>query len=221
MAAELQWDKTGEHYYETGVDRGVLFVWDGVTNAWAKGVAWSGLSKVTDKPTGAEVTKLYADNQVYLSLISAEEFEASIEAYQYPPEFAACDGIKVVDGVRMGQQDRAAFCLAYRTIKGNDTARNAHGSIIHILYGLVAQPSEKEHETVNDSPTAASLSWDCKSTPVPAKDSKPTSVIELDSDLVKKKAFDAVTKALWGSAEGESKLLLPDEVFALVKANQA
>jgi len=139
----------------------------------------------------------------------------------YPPEFAACDGIKVVDGVRMGQQDRAAFCLAYRTIKGNDTARNAHGSIIHILYGLVAQPSEKEHETVNDSPTAASLSWDCKSTPVPAKDSKPTSVIELDSDLVKKKAFDAVTKALWGSTEADSKLLLPDDIFALLKANQA
>lgn len=215
----LKWDETGKHFYDTGLDRGVLFVWDPAVAKYGKGVAWSGLTKVTDKPTGAEVTKLYADNIPYLSLISAEEFEATIEAYTFPDQFFACDGVVDQKGVRLGQQARRSFCLGYRTIRGNDTDGNAHGETIHLLYGLLASPSEKARETVNSSPAATTFSWSCKSTPINATGLKPVSSLEISSDSVKAKAYKAVTDKIWGSESEESTLLLPDELTALVAAN--
>lgn len=217
--AALTWDETGKHFYDTGLDRGVLYVWDPTASKYAKGVAWSGLTKVTDKPTGAEITKLYADNIPYLSMISAEEFEETIEAYTFPDEFFACDGVVDQKGVRMGQQARRSFCLSYRTIRGNDTDGNAHGETLHIRYGLLASPSEKARETVNSSPTATTFSWSCKSTPISATDLKPVSSLEVSSDSVKPKAFKALKDRLWGSASDEPTLLLPDEVTALIETN--
>lgn len=215
--AVLTWDETGKKFYETGVDRGVLFPVDLTTGAYAKGVAWSGLTNVTETPSGAEQTDLYADNIKYLSLTSAETFEGKIEAYTYPDEWLQCDGSVVVDKVVIGQQDRSAFGLAYRTIKGNDQKKNNYGYKLHLLYGLNASPSERSYATVNDSPEAITFSWSFKGTPVNVTGHKPTCVVTLDSTVVGNKGMTAIEKLIWGDGATESKLPTPDEVITAVK----
>lgn len=163
---KLKWDETGERLYETGVDSCALYVYDNDAKAYGAGVAWNGISKVTEKPTGAEAKAIYADNIKYLNLFSAEEFEATINAYMYPDEFKQCDGsADLGTGVSIGQQARKTFGLAYKTILGNDTENNDYGYKLHIIYGCMAQPSQKEYSTVNDSPEANDFSWEIKTTP--------------------------------------------------------
>lgn len=178
---KLKWDETGEHYYETGVKNGVLYVMNS-SGQYPTGVVWNGLTAVTESPTGADTTALYADDQKYLNLIAAEDFEATIEAYTYPKEFGQCDGSAVIaTGIRIGQQSRKTFGLAYRTILGNDVAGDAYGYKIHLIYGAVAAPSEKAYETVNDSPDAITFSWELSTTPVPVTGYKATANVEIDS----------------------------------------
>lgn len=179
--ARLIWDAAGEKLYETGTDRCVLYVKDG--GSYETGVAWNGLTGVTERPSGAEETKLYANNAKYASLRSAEEFGFTIEAYTYPDEWEACDGSALIAlGARAGQQNRKAFGLTYRTLIGNDEDLNDYGYKIHIIYGATASPSERGYATVNDSPEAITFSWECDTTPVyVGEDFKPTSVIIIDS----------------------------------------
>lgn len=223
---KLTWDKTGERCYETGVDHGVLYP-VGENGTYPKGVAWNGLTAVTESPSGAEANAIYADNIKYLSLMSAEEFGASIEAYMYPDEFAVCDGTaELAAGVTVGQQPRKSFGLSYRTIAGNDTEGENHGYKLHLIYGAMASPSEKAYQTVNDSPEAISFSWEVTTTPVEiaaidpgtGKPFKPTASLTIDSTKVsaeKLKAFEAI---LYGSDEDggkEARLPLPDEIITL------
>jgi hypothetical protein len=164
--AKLVWDKSGERHFETGVNQGVLYPQD-VAGAYPKGVAWNGLTAVTESPSGAEATAVYADNTKYLNLISAEDFGATIEAYTYPDEFGACDGsAELTAGVKAGQQGRKAFGLCYRTAIGNDIEGNDHGYKLHMIYGAMAAPSEKAYQTINDSPEAITFSWEVSTTPV-------------------------------------------------------
>lgn len=213
---KLAWDAVGEKKYEAGVKKGVLY--PQAEGAYPKGVAWNGLTAVTEKPTGAEVTKLYANDAVYGSLQAAEEFEATIEAYTYPEEFEACDGSKeLVPGVYIGQQERQGFGLSYVTTVGNDTEGLAHGYKIHLIYGALAKPSEKAHNTINESPEATTMSWDMSTTPVPVEGFKPTAHLVIDStkfDATKMKALEDV---LYGTAEKEAYLPLPAEVATLMK----
>lgn len=222
--SKITWDKTGERTYETGVDRGVLYP-IGENGTYPKGVAWNGLSAVTESPSGAEANAIYADNIKYLSLMSAEEFGATIEAYTYPDEFAVCDGTaEIAKGVVIGQQVRKPFGLSYRTIKGNDTEENDHGYKLHLIYGGKASPSEKGYQTVNDSPEAISFSWEVTTTPVeiaavdPAtgKPFKPTASLTIDSTKVeaaKLKAFEDVLYGTDGEGGKEARLPLPDEII--------
>jgi len=216
--AVLTWDETGKKFYETGVDRGVLFPVNPATGAYSKGVAWSGLTNVTETPSGAEQTDLYADNIKYLSLTSAETFEGKIEAYTYPDEWLQCDGSAIVDKVVIGQQERSSFGLAYRTIKGNDQQKNNYGYKLHLLYGLAASPSERSYGTINDSPEAITFSWSFKGTPVNVADHKPTCVVTLDSSVIGKNGMAAIEKLIWGDGANDAKLPTPDEVIAAVKA---
>ena len=212
--SRIVWDQSGERLFETGVDHGVLFPVEGTT--YSKGVAWNGLTQVTESPSGAEATALYADDMKYLSLYSAEEFGATIEAYTYPDEFAECDGSKeLVDGVVIGQQTRKVFGLCYRTVIGNDTDGEAHGYKLHIIYGLTASPSERSYSTVNDSPEAATLSWEVSSTPVNVAGFKPTSIVTINSKKIKPEALKEIEDALYGTASEEPKILLPDEIKAI------
>lgn len=179
---KLSWDNTGERLYETGVDHGVLYKFDSVQNKYAKGVAWNGLTSISENPSGAEETKLYADNIKYMSLYSAEEFGATIEAYTYPDEFAECDGsAEVADGVTIGQQTRKPFGLSYRTKIGNDTDGQDHGYKLHLIYGAMCSPSSKAFNTVNDSPEAITFSWEMTTTPVNVPLYKPTASLVIDS----------------------------------------
>lgn len=213
--AMLVWDKTGERYYETGVDKVALYVQENGT--YPKGVAWNGVTAITESPSGAEPTPLYADNIKYLNLISAEELALSIEAYQSPEEFDVCDGTaSPVAGLNIGQQDRKTFGLAYRTLIGNDTDGNNHGYALHLVYGCLAAPSEKAHNTVNDSPEATTLSWEVSTTPVAVTGFKPTSSLEINSTKVDKAKLAALEAMLFGSAEGEASLPLPDEVITML-----
>lgn len=210
----LVWDALADRKYETGVSKGVLYVADGSKHA--KGVAWNGLTTVTESPSGAEPEALYADNIKYLTIMSAEEFGATIEAYTYPDEFAACDGsADIIPGVTIGQQERKKFALCYRTENGNAEEGITHGYKIHILYGCQAAPSEKAYSTINDSPEAITFSWEVSSTPVPVKKSKPTSVIVIDSTKVDKTVLKKIEDALYGTDSAEPSLLLPDEIAAL------
>lgn len=212
----IEWDKTGEKLYETGTDRGVLY--PTVKGQYGAGVPWNGLTAVTESPSGAEPTSLYADNIKYLTLMSAEEFGGTIEAYTYPDEFAACDGsAEVVPGVYVGQQDRVPFGMSYRTILGNDSEMNTHGYKLHIIYGCLASPSEKGYTTVNDSPDAISFSWEFKATPVNVTGHKPTATLVIDSTKVDATKLKAVEDALYGTDEAEAKLLMPDEIAAILK----
>ena len=195
--AKIVWDKTGEHFYETGVKNGVLYVQEG--SAYPKGVAWNGLTAVTESPSGAEATPLYADDIKYLNLISTEEFGATIEAYTYPDEFAACDGsATLVDGVMIGQQARKTFGLCYRTTIGNDTNGNDYGYKLHIIYGALAAPSEKAYATINDSPEAITFSWEVTTTPVNVTGAKPTASITIDSTKADRTKLAALEDILYG-----------------------
>lgn len=216
--AKLVWDKTGERLYETGVSHGVLYVQDS-TGAYPTGVAWNGLTAVTESPSGAEATPLYADDIKYLELRSAEEFGATIEAYTYPKEFEACDGsAELAEGVTIGQQDRKAFGLCYRTIVGNDVKKNDLGYKLHLIYGATASPSEKGYQTVNDSPEAITFSWEVTTTPINVDGFKPTSSLTIDSTKVDKSKLDALEAKLYGAESAEATLPTPDEVAAIFKA---
>ena len=218
--AKIVWDKTGERLYETGVKNGVLYVQEG--GAYPKGVAWNGLTAVTESPSGAEATPLYADDIKYLNLISAEEFAATIEAYTYPDEFAACDGsASLVDGVMIGQQARKTFGLCYRTTIGNDTNGNDYGYKLHIIYGALAAPSEKAYATINDSPEAITFSWEVTTTPVNVTGAKPTASITIDStkaDPTKLAALEDILYGKDGEPGNEPRLPLPDEIKTLMTA---
>ena len=215
--AKIEWDKTGERLYETGVKNGVLYVQDAGT--YPKGVAWNGLTAVTESPSGAEATPLYAGDIKYLNLLSAEEFGATIEAYTYPDEFAECDGsASLANGVMIGQQARKTFGLCYRTTIGNDTDGNDHGYKLHIIYGALAAPSEKAYATINDSPEAITFSWEVTTTPVNVTGAKPTASITIDSTKVDPEKLTALEKILYGDAEVEARLPLPDEIKQLFTA---
>ena len=218
--AKIEWDKTGERLYETGVKNGVLYVQEGGT--YGKGVAWNGLTAVTESPSGAEATPLYADDIKYLNLLSTEEFGATIEAYTYPDEFAACDGsAALADGVMIGQQARKTFGLCYRTTIGNDTNGNDYGYKLHIIYGALAAPSEKAYATINDSPEAITFSWEVTTTPVNVTGAKPTASITIDStkaDPTKLAALEDVLYGKDGEPGNEPRLPLPDEIKTLMTA---
>lgn len=216
--AALTWDGSGERLYETGVDRGVLYVMS-TGGTYGTGVAWNGLTGVTESPSGAEETALYADNIKYVSLYSAEEFGATIEAYTYPDEFAECDGsAELATGVTVGQQSRKTFGLCYRTLLGNDTDGQSHGYKLHLIYGATASPSEKAYATVNDSPEAITFSWEITTTPVNVTGMSPTASITIDSTKADPTCLAALEAKLYGSTEpsGTPTLPLPDVVKTLM-----
>ncbi len=222
--ARITWDDTGERLYETGVRHGVLYLRD-ENGAYPAGVAWNGLTAVTESPSGAEPTPLWADDIKYITLMSAEEFAATIEAYTYPDEFEECDGTaEIAPGVTVGQQPRKTFGFCYRTILGNDVDLNEHGYKLHLIYGALAAPSEKAYATVNDSPEAITFSWEVSTTPVNVTGFKPTAQITIDSTEVDAAKLAALEAVLYGSdAEGdtvatEPRLPLPDEVATLMAA---
>lgn len=214
--SKLVWDQTGERLYETGVKYGVLYVQEGT--AYPKGVAWNGLTAVTESPSGAEATALYADDTKYLNLMSAEEFGATIEAYTYPDEFMVCDGsASLADGVYIGQQSRKSFGMCYRTTVGNDVDNNEYGYKLHLIYGALASPSEKAYSTINDSPEAITFSWEVTTTPVNVTGHKPTASVTIDSTKVDPKALAALEKVLYGDDnDGEARLPLPDEIVTIM-----
>lgn len=218
--SKLVWDKTGERYYETGVKNGVLYI--PTEGVYSKGVAWNGLTAVTESPSGAEATALYADDMKYLNLYSAEEFGATIEAYTYPDEFAQCDGsAELVKGVSIGQQTRKTFGLCYRTTIGNDTDGNDYGYKLHMIYGCMASPSEKAYNTINDSPEAITFSWEVTTTPVSVAGFKPTASITIDStkaDPTKLAALEDILYGKDGEPGSEARLPLPDEIKTLMTA---
>lgn len=215
--SKLVWDQTGERLYETGVKYGVLYVQEGA--AYPKGVAWNGLTAVTESPSGAEATALYADDIKYLNLMSAEEFGATIEAYTYPDEFMACDGsASLTEGVYVGQQARKSFGLCYRTTVGNDTVNNDYGYKLHLIYGALASPSEKAYSTINDSPEAITFSWEVSTTPVNVTGHKPTACLTIDSTKVAPEKLAALEEILYGKEQAESRLPLPDEVVQIMTA---
>lgn len=220
--ARLTWDNTGERIYETGVKKGVLY--PQVSGAYPKGVAWNGLTGVTENPSGAESTALYADDIKYLNLISNEEFGATIEAYTYPDEFAACDGsADLAAGVMIGQQKRQSFGLCYRTTVGNDSDGDDYGYKLHIIYGALAAPSQKGYKTINDSPEAITFSWEIKTTPVNVTGGKPTASITIDStktDAAKLAALEDILYGKDGEGNGNGpRLPLPDEIKTIFSAD--
>ena len=220
--ARLEWDKTGEHLYETGVDHGVLYFPD-QTGAYKNGVAWNGLISVSESPSGAEATGQYADNIKYLNLISAEEFGATVEAYTYPEEFEACNGNKeLVDntGVYVGQQSRSVFGFCYRTMIGNDTDGQDHGYKLHLVYGCQVSPSEKAYQTINDSPEALTFSWELSTTPVIVTGKKPTALLVIDSTKIDSTKLTRIEAKLYGDESSTGAVLpTPDEIAEILNAN--
>lgn len=216
--AKLVWDATGERFYETGVDQGVLYPQD-EEGKYPLGVPWNGLISVSENPTGAEATPIYASNIKYLNLLSVEEFGATIEAYTYPEEFAECDGsAELGTGVLIGQQARKNFGLAYRTVLGNDLEKDEFGYKIHLVYGAMAAPSDKAYTTINDSPEAITFSWELTTTPVPVTGFRPTASMVIDSTKVDKTKLAALEAILFGATETEARLPLPDEIMTLIAA---
>ena len=216
--SKLVWDQTGERIYETGVKKGVLYP-QATGGAYPKGVAWNGLTAVTESPSGAEATPLYADDIKYLNLMSVEEFGATIEAYTYPDEFAVCDGsAELAQGVSIGQQKRTAFGLSYVTTLGNDVDGNEHGYKLHIIYGAMAAPSEKAYATINDSPEAITFSWELTTTPVSVNGFKPTASVTIDSTKADATKLAALEAILYGDDDAEARLPLPDEIATLMAA---
>ena len=213
--AKLIWDNTGERLYETGVKNGVLYVQE--NGLYPKGVAWNGLTAVTESPTGAEATPLYADDTKYLNLMSNEEFGATVEAYTYPDEFKVCNGeAELAEGVSLGQQTRKAFGMCYRTTLGNDVDGNDHGYKLHIIYGALAAPSERAYATINDSPEAITFSWELTTTPVNVTGFKPTAYICIDSTKADETCLAALEAKLYGGESEEATLPLPDEIKTLM-----
>lgn len=216
--SRLVWDETGKKLFETGVDHCVLYLQDS-TGAYSGGVAWNGVTAISESPSGAEASPIYADNIKYLNLIGAEEFAASIEAYMYPDAFGECDGsAELAPGVMVGQQNRKTFGLCYRTVVGNDTENNNHGYKLHLIYGAVAAPSEKSYSTINESPEAITFSWELNTTPVPVTGHKPTASITIDSTKCDKTKLEALEAILYGAEDQEPRLPLPDEIATLMKA---
>ena len=215
--AKIVWDESGKRTYETGVRNGVLYLQD-AQGAYTKGVAWNGLTAVTESPSGAEPTALYADDIKYLELFSAEEFGATIEAYTYPAEFEKCDGSASLGaGVTIGQQDRATFGLCYRTVLGNDVKGSEFGYKLHLIYGAKAKPSEKGYQTINDSPEAITFSWEVSTTPVNVSGFKPTACVTIDSTKIDPEKLTQIETLLYGDTSAEAKLPLPDEIAQIVK----
>lgn len=214
--SKLVWDQTGERRYETGVKQGVLYP-QSTGGSYPKGVAWNGLTAVTESPSGAEATPLYADDIKYLSLMSVEEFGATIEAYTYPDEFAECDGsATIADGVTIGQQNRKAFGLCYKTVLGNDIDNNDYGYKLHLIYGAVAAPSEKAYATINDSPEAITFSWEITTTSVEVAGFKPTASVTIDSTKVDSTKLKSLEDILYGSESKEARLPLPSEIATII-----
>jgi hypothetical protein len=212
----LEWDKTGERLYETGVDRGVCYP-QASGGTYPSGEAWNGLTSVSENPTGGEPNALWADNLKYATLMSAEEFEATVEAYTYPDCFAECNGEKeIATGVTIGQQARKPFGFSYRTLIGNDVNGTEHGYKIHLVYGALASPSERTHDTVNDSPDAETMSWDVTTTPVAVTGAKPTAHLVIDSTKTTPEKLATLETALYGGDSTEARLPLPDEVKTMM-----
>ena len=213
--APLAWDETGKKLFETGVSNVALYPQDS-NGTYGTGVAWNGVTTISESPSGAEATTLWANNGKYLNLYSVEEYASSIEAYTYPDEFAECDGsAEIAKGVSIGQQTRKSFGLAYKTLIGSDTDGNDHGYKLHLVYGCKAAPSERSHATVNDSPEALSFSWEISTTPVSVTGHKPTASVEIDSTKVEPAKLAAFEKILFGSETAAARLPLPDEVAEL------
>lgn len=218
--AKIVWDASGEKYLETGVDHGVHYLFDKEKNEYNKGVAWNGLTGVTESPSGADTNDLYADNIKYASLRAAETFGATVEAYTYPDQFAECDGsASIADGVMIGQQNRDTFGLFYRTKLTNDMGIDEYK--YHLVYGATASPSEKAYATVNDSPDAITFSWELSTTPVNVTDHKPTSILTIDTNKADKENLKALEEILFGTADKEPRLPLPDEVAKILTEGAA
>ena len=213
--SKLVWDQIGERFYETGVSQAALYVQE--NGIYPKGVAWSGITAVTESPSGAEASPLYADNIKYLNLIGNEEFGATIEAYTYPEEFAQCDGsASLATGVTIGQQKRKAFGLAFKTLLGNDTDGTEHGYKLHMIYGATAAPSEKAYASVNESPEAITFSWEVTTIPVNVAGFKPTSIVTIDSTKADAAKLAELEAILYGSEDQEARLPLPDEIAQIM-----
>lgn len=211
--AKIVWDKTGERIYETGVDRMVLYKYDKSSKKFTAGVAWNGITSYSDSPSGAEPTALYADNIKYLNLMSAEEYAATLECFTYPDEFEECDGSKeIAPGVYIGQQNRSLFGLSYRTLLGDDVSGTDRGYKLHLVYNCLASPSERAHQTVNDSPEAANPSFSISTTPVDVTGGKPTATVVIDSTKVDANALAAFEDILYGTNSAAARLPMPDEV---------
>lgn len=217
--AALQWDQTSEKFYETGCKNGVLYPRNSA-GIYPLGVAWNGLISVSENASGGEPTPQYADDQKYLNLLSVEEFEATIEAFTYPDEFAECDGsAELTTGVHIGQQSRSVFGMAYKTVLGNDVDENDYGYKLHLVYGALASPSEKAYETINDTPEAITFSWDVTTTPVAVTGhSKPTASIVIDSTKVDAAKLATLETVLFGTTGVDPRLPLPDEVKTIIEA---
>lgn len=217
----LVWDQTGDRLYETGVDRGVLY--PQASGAYPKGTAWNGLSKVSESPSGADATAVYANNKKYLNLIADEQFGGTINAYTYPDEFKKCNGEEeIVEGVTVGQQIRQAFGFSYRTLIGNDEEGTAHGYKIHLVYGATAAPSSADRSSVNESPEALEMSWEFSTVPVEVEGmKKPTAHLIIDSLKTDAAALKAIEDVLYGSEQADARLPLPGEVISLMKAAKA
>lgn len=219
MSKRLVWDAVGERLFETGVKQCVLYPIDKVSGTYNKGVAWNGVTSVSESPSGAEATDLYADDAKYLSLLSAETFGCTVEAYTYPEEFEACDGTaQLTAGVTIGQQARSVFGLCYRTTVGNDVDGNDHGYKLHIIYGCKATPSEKSYSSINDSPEAITFSWTVNTTPVSVEGFKPTASLVIDSTKVDKAKLSKLEDVLYGSESADPRLPLPNEIVGILTA---
>ena len=215
--AKLVFNGVGDRLFETGVKKGVLYVM-GDEGQYENGVVWNGLTAVTEKPTGAETTNLYADDVKYVVIYGAEEFEATIEAYTYPEEFEQCDGSAVLTtGVNVGQQTRKTFAFCYTTSLGNDTQGQDFGYKIHIIYGCKAKPSEKSYSTINDSPEAVTFSWDVSTVPVPVEGMNPTATMVIDSTRVESSKLKLLEEVLYGTEVEDARLPLPNEVKTLLQ----
>ena len=218
--AKLEWDKTGERQYEVGVDHGVIYPYDSESAAYASGEAWNGLISVSESPEGADLTDFWADNIKYASMRAAENCKSTIECYTYPEGFKACNGEATLGtGVTIGQQSRKSFCFSYRTKIGNDTDGSDHGYKIHLVYGCTASPSERQYGTVNDSPDAITFSYEIDATPVNVTGHKPTALLTIDSTKVKPAALTEIEKKLYGDSNTEPTMLTPDEIAAILTAN--
>ena len=217
--AVLTWDQSGERFYETGVDRGVLYL--PTNGVYDTGVAWNGLTAVTESPSGAEATAMYADNIKYLNLLSVEEFGGTIEAYTFPEEFAACDGTGApATGLHISQQTRRMFGLSYRSKLGNDIDANDYGYKLHLVYGALAAPSERAYNTINDTPEAITFSWTFTTSPVSVTGFKPAALMTIDSTKVTSGDLLQIEEALYGTVSTTARLPLPDEIIGMVAGSQ-